>query len=265
LIPERGLRTYLNLTRELAFTQFKLKYSGSVLGYLWSLAKPLMLFAIMYVVFSQLLRVGAGSPNFALQLLVAVVVWSFFAETTAIGLHSIVANSNLIRKAYFPRAILVWSATVTALMTFAINMGLILIVFGPIGRLDLRLETLMMIPLIVELYLVTLGASLLLATMFVFFRDVGYIWEIVTQVLFYGSGVVYPLGFLSPAFQRILVLNPMAQIIEDIRHGLVTQHVPWSATILGGAWLVPLLLALAVIVVGCWAFTRWEPRFAESM
>jgi len=254
-----------NLVRELAVTQFRLKYTGSVLGYVWSLAKPLMIFAIMYAVFSRLLRVGAGSPNFALQLLVAVVMWQFFSETTAVGLQSIVSNANVIRKAYFPRAILVIAATMTAFMTFLINFALILVVFIPLGRLEIGWQSLLLVPLIVELYVVALGLSLLLSTLYVFFRDVGYIWEIGTQILFYGSAVVYPLGFVPSKIQRLIVVNPVAQIIEDVRHVVVTRQVPLSGAVLGGYWFAPLLVTLAAALLGLWAFLRWSPQFAENL
>jgi len=259
------LQRQYNLVRELAVTQFRLKYTGSVLGYIWSLAKPLMIFAIMYAVFSRLLRVGAGSPNFALQLLVAVVMWQFFSETTAVGLQSIVSNANVIRKAYFPRAILVIAATMTAFMTFLINFALIVIVFVPLGRLEVGWQSLWLLPLIIELYIVALGLSLLLSTLYVFFRDVGYIWEIGTQILFYGSAVVYPLGFVPSKIQRIIVLNPVAQIIEDVRHVIVTRQVPWSGAVLGVFWFAPMLVALAAALLGLWAFMRWSPQFAENL
>ncbi len=266
VVPASGsLKRQLNLIRELAVTQFHLKYTGSVLGYIWSLAKPLMVFGIMYAVFSRLLRVGVGSPNFAIQLLVAVVLWQFFSETTAVGLQSIAANANLIRKAFFPRAVLVIAATLTAFMTFAINMALIMAVFLPLGRLDVGIQTLLLIPLITELYLFTLGVSLLLSTLFVFFRDIGYIWEVTTQILFYGSAVVYPLKFVSPQIQRFLVLNPMAQIIEDVRHVLVSQQLPWSEAVLGGLWFAPFVVVAAVALLGWWAFSRWSPDFAEHL
>ena len=255
----------LNLIVEMAVTQFRLKYTGSVLGYVWSLMKPLMIFAIMYIVFSKLLRVGNGSPNFALQLLVAVVLWQFFAETTAVGLQAIVGNANLIRKAYFPRGSLLVAATLTSFMTLAINLALIVLVFLPLGRLDVSWRTLLFLPLIAELYLLALGASLVLSTLYVFFRDVAYIWEVTTQVLFYGSAVVYPLGFVPASIQRFIVLNPMAQIIEDIRHVLVTHRVPWAGSVLGPLWFAPLLIAALIMLVGWSAFKRWAPMFAENL
>ena len=261
-----ALARSLNLTRELAITQFKLKYAGSVLGYIWSLAKPLMLFAIMYAVFARLLRVGASSPNFAIQLLMGIIVWSFFSETTTGGLQSIVGNTHLVKKAFFPRSIIVISATLTAFMNFAINLGLLVLIAGLLGKLDLGGRSLWALPLVFELYALTLGAALLLATLYVFFRDVWYIWEISSQVLFYASAVVYPLAFVPPSLERVIALNPLTQIIEDLRHGLVTHQVPWTADVLGmNGLFVPLLIAAAVVLVGWIAFNHWSPRFAEYL
>ncbi|TMD92908.1 MAG: ABC transporter permease [Chloroflexi bacterium] len=184
-----GMRRHLNLTRELAVTQFKLKYTGSVLGYLWSLLKPMMTFGIMWAVFERLLHAGRTSDRFTMQLLVGIVIWTFFAETTITAVNAIVVNGNLINKASFPRAILVVASSLTALMTFAINLTLIVLIAGASHQLTLGWHSLAAIPLLIELYVLVIGISMLLSALFVFYRDLGHIWEIFTQLLFYGSAV----------------------------------------------------------------------------
>ena len=272
----RGMRRHLNLTRELAVTQFKLKYTGSVLGYLWSLLKPLMTFAIMYAVFDRLLHAGQTSDRFTMQLLVGIVIWTFFAETTITAVNAIVVNGNLINKASFPRAILVVASSLSALMTFAINLTLIVLIAGMTHNLTLGWHSLAAIPLLVELYVLVIGISLLLSALFVFYRDLGHIWEIFTQLLFYGSAVVFPLslngtvtnGVLQPIrIMRLIALNPVTQIIEDVRHALVTQdpRVPWTATILGAKILLPIAVTVTVAVVGLAVFQRLAPRFSENL
>jgi ABC-2 type transport system permease protein len=263
-----GMRRHLNLTRELAVTQFKLKYTGSVLGYVWSLIKPLMVFGIMYAVFAQLLHAGSTSPSFSLQLLVGIVIWTFFSETTVTAVNAIVVNGNLINKASFPRAILVVASSLSSLMTFAINLSLIVIIAGAARGLSLGWHSLWVIPLLLELYALVIGISLILSAAFVFYRDLGHIWDIFTQLLFYGSAVVFPLSVtILHRFLRPVAINPVAQIIEDVRHALVTQdpRVPWTSTILGWAYAVPLLIVATVLLVGLVVFQQLSPRFSESL
>jgi ABC-2 type transport system permease protein len=266
--PGGRMGRHLNLTRELAVTQFKLKYTGSVLGYLWSLLKPMMVFAIMYAVFDRLLHAGRTSDRFTLQLLIGIVIWTFFSETTVTAVNAIVVNGNLINKASFPRAILVIASSLTALMTFAINLSLIVVIAGAARQLSLGWHSLLAVPLLLELYALVIGISLILSALFVFYRDLGHIWEIFTQLLFYGSAVVFPLSRdILHGKVELVALNPVAQIIEDLRHALVTQdpRVPWTATILGPAMAVPLLIVVMVLVIGVILFRRLSPHFSESL
>ena len=280
--PLSAFQRNFNLTRELAFTQFKLKYTGSALGYLWSLMKPVMLFGIMYVVFVHVLKAGAGATEFPIQLLLAIVVWNFFVESTSTAMNSIASAGNLIRKAYFPRWILVLASTLTALMTFVINIVLVLVITVPIGHMHLSMRSLVTPLVFLELVVLIFGLSLLLSSIFVFYRDVGHIWEILQLVLFYGSAVVFPFTiFLAkvPATGQLVVphhlttlgtldgLNPVTQIIEDMRHLLVSPDIPWTASheLMGVLALVPIALVIVVLVLGFYTFNRLAPRFAEDL
>jgi ABC-2 type transport system permease protein len=266
--PKSIFQRNLNLVRELSITQFKLKYTGSALGYVWSLIKPLMLFGIMYLVFSQLLRVGTLDKNFPVQLLIAIVAWTFFTEATATAMNAVAGNGDLIRKAYFPRWILVAASTTSALLTFAINTTLVLVVTFALGDLDLSLRSLLVPLYYLELIVLVLGLSMLLSSLFVFFRDLGHIWEIVSLVLFYGSAVVFPLMLIKSQTLRDLVgINPVAQIIQDLRYSLIV-YSPYNhsmVSLIGPLVLIPILLSVAAFVAGFLVFSKLTPKFAESL
>jgi ABC-2 type transport system permease protein len=267
--PRSVFQRNLNLVRELSITAFKLKYTGSALGYVWSLIKPLMLFGIMYLVFSILLKAGAKAWEFPVQLLVAIVAWTFFTEATTTAMNSIAANGDLIRKAYFPRWILVASSTSSALLTFAINTVLVVIITFTLGQLDLTWVSLLAPLYYLELIVLVLGLSLLLSALFVFFRDLGHIWEILSLALFYGSAVVFPFATIqqySKKLADIAGLNPIAQIITDLRHVLIQpMKVPSMASMIGPLVIVPILISVAVFILGFAVFHRLTPRFAESL
>jgi len=261
------LRRHANLARELAVSQFKLKYTGSVLGYLWSLFKPLMLFAILYVVFAKLFHLdrGNGSDNYIFQLLLGIVLFTFFQETTQTAMNSIASNGNMIRKAYFPRVILVVAATLSSLMTFFINLVLIIVIAGALGKLALGWYSLLTPLFVIELYLLVLGVSLLLSSLFVFYRDLGHIWEIFMQLLIYASAVIFPIGLVPDRFKVWVLANPVAQIIEDVRRSLVSTRIRWSVEFMGPAYVVPFGIIAIVLGAGWFVFNRLTPRFAEYL
>ncbi|MFZ0181041.1 MAG: ABC transporter permease [Candidatus Dormiibacterota bacterium] len=266
--PRSSFQRNVNLVRELSITGFKLKYTGSALGYVWSLVKPMMLFGIMYLVFSQLLRVGQSDPDFPVQLLIAIVAWTFFTEATSTAMNAVAGNGDLIRKAYFPRWILVVAANTSALLTFAINTTLVVVVTLALGHLDLTLRSLLAPLYYLELIVLVLGLSLLLSALFVFFRDLGHIWEILSLVLFYGSAVVFPITLIkSKRLLDLAGLNPVAQIIQDLRYALVqpSAYNQSMGSLIGPLIIIPIALSLAALVVGFLVFNRLTPRFAESL
>jgi len=178
---------------------------------------------------------------------------------------AIVGNGHMIRKAYFPRWIPVVASTLSATMTLAVNMSLMLAIGIPLGWFHVGLHTLLLPLLFVELYLLVVGIGLLLSALFVFYRDLGHVWEISLQLLFYGSAIVFPLTRLSPRYRMLLAFNPMAQIIEDMRRAVVTTAIPWSGQILGRWTFVPILAVVAVLGVGVRVFRRLTPKFGEAI
>lgn len=255
------------LLAELVRTDFKLRYQGSVLGYAWSLLRPLLLFVILYIVFVKFLKLGAEVPHFPVYLLLGIVLWNFFAEMTTQSLGSIVGRGDLIRKIRIPRWIIVLSSSVSAL----INLGLTLIVivaFMVINHVDL-LRTSLWFPLIlVQIYLFALGTSLFLAAAFVKYRDMSYIWEVLMQAGFYITPILYPLSRIpNITFQKILLLNPMATGLQDARYSLIT-HTPTTISKIYGEnfiRLVPYVITILVLVMGVWYFKREAKNFAENL
>ena len=259
-----GLRRFVELTLTLARTEFKLRYFGSVLGYLWSLMKPLAYFGILYVIFVDIFH-QKGS-NFGLQLLVAIVIFTFFAECTSTSLGSVAGNAHLVRKAYFPLSALVVSQSVTALFTLAINLVLVVIIGVTFAHVHLGLAALAVPLLLVELYLLSLGVGMLLAAAFVFYRDLGHVWEVVTQLMLYAAGVVFPAISVPLRLRGLFYLDPLAQIIEDLRRAIVTPDAAWSVSLVGfPQYLLPLILSVLVFVAGLVLFRRLTPLFAESL
>jgi ABC-2 type transport system permease protein len=266
--PNSVVQRNLNLVRELAITNFKLKYTGSALGYVWSLVKPLMLFGIMYLVFSVLLKAGGGDQDFPVELLFGIVLWTFFIESTTLAMNAIAGASDLIRKAYFPRWILVVSSTASALLTFAINTLLVVVVTLLLGKLHPSWSSLVAALYYVELVALVLGVSLLLSALFVFFRDLGHIWEILSLVLFYGSAVVFPFARIPASLRDVAGLNPIAQIVQDVRHAVVNPgnpRIPSMATAIGALEIVPILITIAILIIGFAVFNRLTPIFAENL
>ena len=292
------LRHYRHLTLELAISQFKLRYTQSVLGYFWSLLKPAMVFAITYFIFVDLFDIKDGTDFYGIQLLLGIVVWTFFAECTASSMQAIASNAALIRKTYFPRSILVIAASMSSLFTFLINLTLVALIAVLLHQIDFGLRMLVVIPLLVELYFLVLGISLFLSALFVQYHDVGHIWEVLMQLLFYGSGVMFSLTYVlqraglahrpgtaptAPHFlwaAQLLAANPIMQIIEDLRHALVTPVAPWTASVVTGHLValgqthplhaslllpVPFLLVLLIFAGGALTFRSRARTFAEDL
>lgn len=257
---------YIDLIRELAITDFKLKYQGSVAGYLWSLAKPLMVFGVLYMVFNVFVKIGSTIPHYPLYLLLGVILWSYFAEATTVGMGSIVGKGDMIRKVYFPRIVLIISSSISAVITLLLNL-LIVFIFMIFAKLIPNVvEIIVFLLLIAELYLLTLGISLILSSLFVKYRDIGHIWEVLIQVLFYATPIIYPLAIIPVKFQKFLVLSPIAQIVQDARWLLITNSSITSESVLRfPLLLVPYLIPFVLLVVGYMVFQKSSVRFAEDV
>lgn len=258
-------KTYSNLIKELALTDFKLKFQGSVLGYLWSLVKPLMLFLVLYFVFTRIFRLGNSIPHYPVYLLLGVVIWGFFVEVTANSLAAIVSKGDLIRKVYFPRIVLVVSGGVTSLITFTLNL-LVVFAFMLFIHVDISPMAPLFLLLIIELFILCIGVGLMLSSLFVRFRDLSHIWEIILQVMFYATPILYPLSLVPNPFNKIIMLSPVAQIIQDSRYLLVTQQTETVWMIMSPKfYIIPYILPFIILIFGYIFFEKSAAKFAEEV
>lgn len=267
-IPNLGSRKNHILLKELVKTDFKLRYQGSLLGYLWAVLRPMMLFAILYVVFAKILKMGSDIPHYPVYLLAGTVLWSFFSECTNQGIQAIVARGDLLRKISFPKWIIVVSATVTALINFLINLGVV-IIFAIINGVTPNLGWILVPLIILELYFLSLGISFFLGAINVKYRDISSIWEVFMQALFYAVPVIYPITMVtsaSPLAAKIFLLNPIAQVIQDVRYFLITDQTitTWNYLENRFLYLIPLGLVSLVIILGGIYFRKRSKYFAEE-
>lgn len=257
------------LLRELVITDFKLRYQGSALGYLWSLLKPLLLFAILYLVFVKFLRIGAGIEHFPVYLLLGVVLWTFFTEATTQGMQAIVARGDLIRKINFPKYIIVISGTISALINLCLNL-IVIFIFIVLNGVDIRL-TILWLPLnILELYVFALAIAFLLAALFVKFRDISHLWEVFLQGAFYATPILYPVSMVivqSELAAKILLLNPVAQIIQDARYNTITDQAVRTQDLISSPLIsaTPYIVVIISILFAVWYFKKSQKYFAENV
>jgi ABC-2 type transport system permease protein len=263
----QSLEHQLRVLRVIARIEFKLKYADSALGYVWSIAKPMALFSVLYIVFGRFFKLGVGFNNYPVYLLIGIVLWTFFVDATTLCVTSFVSRGALLRKLSFPRIVIPISTAMTAAITLGVNL-IPIAIFMAWNRLTPRLEWLALVPLLIELFVFTVGLGVILATLFVRFRDVSQLWELVTQLAFYASPIIIPVGFLPPWFQPIAFLNPFVQIMQDIRAVLIyTQPVITATSVLHtvGGRVVPIGIAFATLFVALYLFRRQSPWFAERV
>lgn len=276
-LKERYHESFIIL-KELVKTDFLLRYQGSFLGIAWSVLKPLMLFCVMYVVFVKFLRFSDGTDTFPLVLLLGISMWNFFTESTSMGLSSIISRGDLLRKVNFPKYIIVVSATINALICMLINLGVV-VVACILSGVQFTSNVLWLPLNLVQLYLLSLGVALLLSTLNVYFRDAQHIWEVVLQGLFYATPIIYPLSMVEQKLaevapgagvlvEKLMLLNPAAQIIQDIRHNLIapaTTPIIWELSNNIFFQMIPVVLTFVLLFWGIHVFKKYSPKFAEVM
>lgn len=256
------------LLRELVVTDFKLRYQGSILGYAWSLLKPLFLFAIMYFVFGLLIRLG-DIEHFAVYLLLGIVMWNFFSEATNQGMESVVGRGDLIRKINLPKYIIVLSATISALINLCLNL-VIVAIFMLFNGVELHAIAIFFPLLIIELYVLALGLAYFLSALNVKYRDTTHIWEIIMQAAFYATPVIYTVSLViekSELAAKILLMNPVAQAIQDARYVLITKQTITPSTLFANELysLIPLALVVVIFITGILYFKKHSKYFAENI
>ncbi len=262
-------RSALILIREITITDFKLRYHDSFLGYLWSVLRPLALFTILYIVFAKVFQVGDAIPHYPVYLLMGLVIWNYFTEASSTCLAGIVEKGDLMRKISFPKYIVIVSKITSALINLSINF-VIVAVFMLLFGTSLSPWAILVVPLLIaELLIFTLGLGLIFGSLYVRLRDLNYIWEVIVQALFYATPILYPLEFVvenfSKRFAQVLMLNPIAQILQDLRLVLVTPQTSGYGDIISNGYIriVPISITILTLVVGIWYFRKRSKYFAE--
>jgi ABC-2 type transport system permease protein len=268
-IPEVLNRRNRILLNELTKTDFKLRYQGSVLGYMWAIIRPLLMFGILYLVFAKFLRFGDNIPHYPVYLLVGTVLWNFFMECTNQGIQSLIIRSDLMRKICFKKWIIVLSATTTALINLSINL-VVVVLFALLSGVPVTINWLIVPALILELYLLSFGLALLLGSINVKYRDIQSIWEVLTQALFYAIPIIYPLQMVmgyGTGFANIIMLNPIAQVIQDIRYNLITKETTTGWEVIDNPILkfVPIMIVAIIVICGWLVFKKKSKYFAEEI
>jgi ABC-2 type transport system permease protein len=260
------LRRFWGLTLTLAATDFKLRFFGSALGYVWTLMRPLLLFGVLYVVFTEIVRFGGDVKHYPVYLLMAIVMFTYFSETTSRGVGSLVERENLIRKVRFPRLVIPLSVALHALFNLGLNL-IVVFVFVFASGIDPRLEWLELVPLLILLLLLSTGVTMLVSALYVRYRDVEPIWEVALQMLFYASPVIYVASTFPDSVEQEAMANPIAAILTQARHAIIDPAAPTAAETIGGTvWLlVPLAIVVVVFLLGAWVFAREAPRIAEDL
>jgi ABC-2 type transport system permease protein len=260
------VRRFWNLTLTLAVTDFKLRFFGSVLGYLWTLMRPLLLFGVIYVVFTEIVRFGGDVEHYPVYLLASIVLFGFFQEATSRGVTSLVERENLLRKIRFPRLVIPLSVALAALFNLLANMVAVF-VFVFLSGIEPRPDWIQLPLLIAMLVVLATGVTMLVSALYVRYRDMAPIWEVTLQLLFYASPVLYVITFVPEDFRKVAASNPIATILTQMRHALIDASAPTAPTVLGG-WVgltIPVAIVVAIFAAGFWVFFRETPRIAENL
>jgi ABC-2 type transport system permease protein len=266
-----GIRRFVELTLTLAHSEFKLRYFGSVLGYVWSLMRPLLFFGVLYLFFTEILRIGKGVPHYGTYLLTGIVLWNYFGEATGAAVGCLVQREALLRKMRFPRMVIPLSVSLTATFNLAMN-AIAVFIFAFSDGLTPKASWIELLPIALGFIVFATGIGMLLSALFVRFRDVAPIWEVLTQAWFYCSPIMYTATNygerFGKGFAHVAMLNPIAVLLTQMGHALIGgRKFPSAATVAGGYG--PVIVALAIIpatfALGWWFFTREAPRVAENL
>lgn len=261
-----GWRRSLDLLLIIAATEFKRAYFGTALGYLWSICRPLLLFGVLYVVFTEAFRLGSDVPYYPVLLLTNIVVFGLFSEATGAAVTSITNQQGVIRKTQFPRLVVPLAVVLTSLFNLGLNLVVVLVFLLASGVTPMW--TWLLFPgLLLALLIFTVAVSMIVSSLYPRFRDVGIIWSVASTALFYATPVLYPIGIVSERLREVISLNPLAPIFELLHKWVIDPDVPGPAELSGGyaRLLIPAAIYLGVCVFAVWIFRREAPRIAEAL
>jgi ABC-2 type transport system permease protein len=262
-----GWRRMANLAWTLSLLEFRLKFFGSVLGYLWQLGRPLMMFGVYYVVFTQFVDLGNSVQFYAPMLLMGIMLYQFFVEATSSSVRAVVDRENLVRKIHFPRIVIPTSSVVTALLNLGVNL-IAVFVFIELSGVPWRWQFLELIPLVGFLVAWCFGLAMLLSALFVRYRDVQPIWEVISMAMFYATPILYALETVKLDWAReVIILNPLAVVVQQIRHAMFDPAAA-SALEAAGSWgrlMIPVGIVAGTLALGFWYFHTQAPHVAEDL
>jgi ABC-2 type transport system permease protein len=262
-----GWRRSLELLYLIAVTEFKRTYFGTVLGYLWSLARPLLLFGVLVTVFTQIFHFGKVA-HYPVLLLMNIVLYGFFQEATLTAVGSVVMQESIVRKTQFPRLVIPLSVVLTALFNLMLNLIVVAIFILAFGVTPTW--TWLLFPIVIVLLTgITVAVSMIVSSLYPRFRDVQIIWTVFSTALFYATPILYTVDFAShhQTLRRLIALNPLTPIFELARKWIIQPSAPGPAEAAGGyaQLMIPVALYVAVCVLAVWIFDRQAPKIAEEL
>jgi ABC-2 type transport system permease protein len=261
-----GWRRSLELLILIASTEFKRTYFGTVLGYAWSIARPLMLFGVLLAVFTQVFRIGSQVPNYPVLLLFNIVLFSFFSEATVSAVTSIVSQEGIVRRTQFPRAVIPLSTVLTTLFNLSLNL-LVVFVFILAWGIDPKWTWLLFPIFLVLLIAITTAVAMIVSSLYPRFRDMAIIWSVLATLLFYATPVLYPIEVVPEPFRSFLLVNPLTPLFELGRKWVIDPSAPGPVEAAGGVegLIAPVAIFVLVGLLSVWLFNREAPRIAEEL
>jgi lipopolysaccharide transport system permease protein len=254
-VPTRA--GYGGLVWTLIRTDFKVRYHGTIGGFVWALLKPLTMFVMLMSVFSFLF---ASDPNYKLNLIIGLFLWDFFSESTKAGLMSLDSRGFLLTKAKCPPWILIVTAMANALITLVVFSIIIVSFLVAIGRPPSVVGLLLFAGYAAALILMVTGFALAASVLFLRYRDLNQVWDLLVQVGFFVAPIIYPIGILPERYHVFLYLWAPTPVIQFARSVLVDGRVPTMA-----AHLYLAAAVAASLIVGTVVYRRLAPRSAEYL
>jgi ABC-2 type transport system permease protein len=261
-----GRRRFFQLLWLLSSYEFKTTYHGTALGYVWSLVRPLLLFGVLLLVFTQIFDLGNTVRNYPPVLLLSVMLFMYFSEVTQSAVTSVATKEQIVRKTQFPRLVIPLSVAITGIFHLLLNL-LVVMVFVLAYGVDPAWSWLGLPLILLALVVITSAVGVALSALYVRFRDTAIIWSVVSLVLFYGTPILYVIEMVPESFRFAVLSNPLAPIFEQARHWITDPEAP-SAVEAIGSWprmMVPLALFAVICILSAVIFHRAAPRIAEEL
>jgi len=249
----KKLKQHRFLFEELVKRDFKKKYTRTVLGIGWSVLSPLLYLLVMSIVFTQFF--GRNSPHYTIYLFCGILMYNFFGDSTREGMSSLMSNAHIFSKVNVPKYLFLLAKNVQTLVNFAI----ILVVFFGFCIFDgitFSWKMLLLIYPISCMVLLNVGVGMILSALFMFFRDVQYLWSVFLQLLMYMSAIFYKVESYAPAIRKFFHINPVFNAIYYFRQIVIDSTIPSV-----GLHLLMLGYALAAFGVGCWMYKKYNHQF----